>query len=676
MADEMLDSQVLPALKALGEMIYDRAPEKGVETILYLQTEPPEVQALRGGDSLEFSNPYQIILNHEDRHLSVFRPGDDHSIITIESDGRSFMDGMSTDDLDFLKVQLPPAIASQSTVQNQKPQESLVMPVTDTEVQVLPLELASQSTVQNQKPQESLVMSVTDTEVQVPQVEATPVATAAVEPAAPDKQQSVDLKPFKGGATIFGEAAIQAAELAGMDADAVHKTRSGEPYIKVSDEQVPAITAGLEAQGVTVNVKETPQNAFINVNETHGVGFIYGKAAIAAAEYLEVPTEITDKGNPKLRLDLEQVDEVTDYLKEKGFKVEVSQFESTQKPKALFREHPDGERYFVYDASAKNVAKALGIEVEHTPGGRPSLEFDRASYRQLKTDLANDLDISTKDLKLEVRLSTFENNGKAGAKAGAVIVGEAAKEVAAALELKAGWTKPSAKTGKPLPKVVLKDEQVEAAQEYLEEQGYTVQMEAMPDLGKTAMIKTHDNGGIVFGEAAEVVAEAMERPLGEASSGNPMLKLNRAQLAEARDVLESEGFAIKEERLAPQQQQGEGQAQGGSATPMAKGVEQNGDGQATPAASTKAVITTLVEAGTDKIIVFGEAAQVVADTLGVDMQTSQKGKSYVKAPGEKLPEVKAALQEAGFAVSTQPFQQPQKAAPAKPVSKAKGDDGR
>jgi len=504
-------------------------------------------------------------------------------------------------------------------------------------------------------------MSVIET--QVPQVEAAPVVEAAT------TAKSVDLKPFKGGATIFGEAAIQAAALAGMDADAVHKTRSGEPYIKVSDEQIPAITAGLEAQGVIVNVKETPQNAFINVNETHGVGFIYGKAAIAAAEYLEVPTEITEKGNPKLRLDLEQVDEVTDYLKEKGFKVEVSQFESTQKPKALFREHPDGERYFVYDASAKNVAKALGIEVEHTPGGRPSLEFDRASYRQLKTDLANDLDISTKDLKLEVRLSTFENNGKAGA----VIVGEAAKEVAAALELKAGWTKPSAKTGKPLPKVVLKEEQVEAAQEYLEEQGYTVQMEAMPDLGKTAMIKTHDNGGIVFGEAAEVVAEAMELPLGEASSGNPMLKLNRAQLAEARDVLESEGLAIKEERLAPQQQQGEGQAQGGSATPVKKGVEQNG--QTVPAADKKAVISTF---DSGEIMVFGEAAPIVAEALGVDVQISKKQTPYIKAPGDKLPEVKAALQEAGFAVSTQPFSQPQKAAtaPAKPVTKAKADDGR
>ena len=298
---------------------------------------------------------------------------------------------------------------------------------------------------------------------------------------------------------------------------------------------------GLEAQGVTVNVKDTPRNAYINVNEAHGVGFVYGEAACAAAEYLEVPTEITEKGNPKLRLDLEQVEEVTDYLKDKGFNVELKQFETNQKPKALFREHPDGERYFVYDASAKNVAKALGIEVEHTPGGRPSLEFDRASYRQLKTDLSGELDISTKDLKLEVQISTFENNGKQGA----VLVGEAAKEVAVALDLQAGWTKPSAKTGKPLPKLVLKDEQVEAAQAYLEEQGYTVKLEAMPDLGKTAMIKTHANGGMVFAEAAEVVAEAMALPLGAASSGNAMLKLNRPQLEEAKAVLEAEGSPSK-----------------------------------------------------------------------------------------------------------------------------------
>ena len=41
------------------------------------------------------------------------------------------------------------------------------------------------------------------------------------------KQQTVDLKPFKGGATIFGAAAVQAAVLAGMDADAVNTSRSG-----------------------------------------------------------------------------------------------------------------------------------------------------------------------------------------------------------------------------------------------------------------------------------------------------------------------------------------------------------------------------------------------------------------------------------------------------------------
>lgn len=506
-------------------------------------------------------------------------------------------------------------------------------------------------------------MSVIDTEVQTLPAEAAP----AVEPATTAKQ-AVDLKPFKGGATIFGQAAVQAAVLAGMDADAVNTSRSGDLYIKISDDHLEAVKEGLEAQGVTINVKDIPRNAYINVNEAHGVGFVYGEAACAAAEYLEVPTELTDKGNPKLRIDLEQVEEVTEHLKDKGFNVELKQFETNQKPIALFREHPDGERYFVYDASAKNVAKALGIEVEHTPGGRPSLEFDRASYRQLKSDLAHELDISTKDLKLEVRISTFEHNGKTGA----VLVGDAAKEVAAALDLQAGWTKPSAKTGKPLPKLVLKDEQVEAAQDYLEGQGYTVQLEAMPDLGKTAMIKTHANGGMVFGEAAEVVAEVMELPLGEATSGNTMLKLNRSQLEEAKAVLESEGFAIKEERLAPLQQQGEGQAQVSGAAPVQKSVEQNGKGQA-PTIEKKAVISTF-ESG--EIMVFGEAAHTAAETLGVDVQMSKKQTPYIKTAGDNLPTVKAALQEAGFAVSTQPFIQPQQQAPKAPVPKAKADDGR
>jgi hypothetical protein len=164
----------------------------------------------------------------------------------------------------------------------------------------------------------------------------------------------------------------------------------------------------------------------------------------------------------------------------------------------------------------------------------------------------------------------------------------------------------------------------------------------------------------------------MALPLGEASSGNAMLKLNRPQLEEAKAVLEAEGFAIKEERLAPLQQQGEGQTQGGSAAPVPKGVEQNGNGQAVPSEK-KAVISTFASG---EIMVFGEAAYTAAAALEVDVQISKKQTPYVKASNDKLPEVKAALQDAGFAVSTQPFSQPQQQAPKVPVPKAKADDGR
>ena len=106
--------------------------------------------------------------------------------------------------------------------------------------------------------------------------------------------------------------------------------------------------------------------------------------------------------------------------------------------------------------------------------------------------------------------------------------------------------------------------------------------------------------------------------------------------------------------------------------PVPKGVEQNGNGQAA-LSEKKAVISTFASG---EIMVFGEAAYPAAEALEVDVQISKKQTPYVKGTSEQLPTVKAALQDAGFAVSTQPFSQPQQQAPKAPVPKAKADDGR
>lgn len=442
-----------------------------------------------------------------------------------------------------------------------------------------------------------------------------------------------ELKIFSGGAMVFGEAAEECADILECP-ESLKPTSKGDASLKLDEVQLEVVKEALANRGYEVVVVEPKIPANISL---HGqTATVYGKAAELVSQHLNLPVGKTDKGTAKVKIDREQVELVSELLVDQGFEVQAQEIESTLKPKVVFREAPDGETYTVYDASAKNLAKALEREPDSTPGGRSMLTFERTEYKELKTRFKDELDISTKDLELKAQISTYEVSGRKGA----VIVGSAALEAAVALGKEIEWTRPTAKTGKPLPKLKLEESEIQTVRDYLESQGYDVAVEAMQgDLSKQALIKTHAKGAMLFGEPAELIARTLNLTTEVASNGNAMLRLEGEQVTTAKQALEGAGYTVKVESL---------QHQSGNT----------------------AFINT---APNGEAIVFGEIAQQLASTLNMEIQTSkQSHKPYLKLTAEQIEPAKSALEAQDLKVQVKPLEQLQQK--SKPIQKSQGTE--
>lgn len=148
-------------------------------------------------------------------------------------------------------------------------------------------------------------------------------------------------------------------------------------------------------------------------------------------------------------------------------------------------------------------------------------------------------------MKLTARIATYETaNGE-----GAVIIGEPAKEAAALLGKDTTWTRPSSRA-QSLPMLRLKgEEEIGAAQSALEGLGYEIDVQELPALASTAIVKVGDKQALLFGEPAELVAEQLELDLSTAKNGNSMLRLPLEQLDDAIDILESNDYQVNREPL-------------------------------------------------------------------------------------------------------------------------------
>lgn len=375
------------------------------------------------------------------------------------------------------------------------------------------------------------------------------MATTQIEETDTQTQSIAELKVFgKGkGAMAFEQVAQVAAEILGVQPEL---TRNEDPMLKIDAAQFEMVQVGLEERGYQVFFVEE-KTAHVTL---HGhSATIYGQAAKDVTQEFNLPLGKTSKQTPKVKLDRDDVDSVTEWLKSQGYKVESQELENNLKPKVVFREAPDGETYHVYDGSAKNLAKALGREPDETPGGRPMLTFDRAEYRQIKQEFGESLDIATKDLKLEATISTYDgNNGK-----GAVITGAVAQEVAGVLGLETGYTKPSATTGAAMPKLNLTEAQIQPAKEALESQGYRVSFKEL-EANNVANVSLYPDGGaVLFGKPAEIVAEKMGASIEQTTKQTPMLKLAESYVNDAIAILKSEGYEINTANRQSASQQSE-----------------------------------------------------------------------------------------------------------------------
>lgn len=116
--------ELLPPLRDLAATMR----QSGQDT-LSLQTTAPDVQPLRGGDTLEFANPYTVRYGAQDNQLSVYRPGREAAVLTVEADGSYFVDGLSPSDAAFLQVKLPQALQEQQAQVTTLSDERLVIMV-------------------------------------------------------------------------------------------------------------------------------------------------------------------------------------------------------------------------------------------------------------------------------------------------------------------------------------------------------------------------------------------------------------------------------------------------------------------------------------------------------------------------------------------------------------------
>jgi hypothetical protein len=356
---------------------------------------------------------------------------------------------------------------------------------------------------------------------------------------------TVQLKMFGGGgAMVFGDGAAIAADILKMELGA---TRNGDAMLKVPVEQIAALKAGLKAAGIQVEQIED-REATISLQYAHAV--VYGQAAKDAAERMQdINLTQTEQGKARLKVPLSQVSLLENALVEAGYKVKQENAPS-QSPKVVVRASPSivgVEKYVVIDASAQNVAKALGCEscdIDRTPGGQPFIEFHPEEFKTVHQKLKDaGIDVSFKDFALSASISTYQVGG---IDTRAVVTGQAALEVAAVFgdASEIGRTKPNG-VGASQPKLTLTEAQIEPARAALQALGYSVEVKAL-EIQKEALITTFDDGGAcVFGEAARIVGEAFDREVGETRKRTPMLKVQPDEIQVVKDHLSEQGFKLK-----------------------------------------------------------------------------------------------------------------------------------
>ena len=382
----------------------------------------------------------------------------------------------------------------------------------------------------------------------IPSPQTAILETPDVDNASPTQKQEVaQLKLFGNGsgAMLFGDAAIAVAESLKIE---TKLATNGAPSLKLIANQFEAVTAVLQDHGWRVETVEPKVPARILIHGSSAT--VYGEGVKEVAEELGLPVGLTETGNPKVKIDRDQVDQVSALLKKAGYAIQSSESVNRTPIKILFREHPDGATISVFDASAKNVARAMGTEPDHTPGGRAVIYFTPEEYKEVKVYLKEKgFAVSLQDLELKAKISTFvKDDGGIGA----VLVGAPALEAAGTLGLETGYTKPCGSGNTSMPKLVVSGaEQIDAVKSALEAQEYLVEMVELPAL-KIANERILPTGSAAyFGEPAKLAAEFLGVKPEATRQGNAMVEVKQDEIAATRGMLKEQGYEIRSEVYTP-----------------------------------------------------------------------------------------------------------------------------
>jgi hypothetical protein len=411
---------------------------------------------------------------------------------------------------------------------------------------------------------------------------------------------------------MFGDAAQLCAAVLGLEAG-LGKTRDGDPCLRLSLSQVGDLREDLERAGYELAIIHS-KNASIGIGKN--TASLIGDGAIVVGQALHIPLGQTQKSDrPLLRFPKEQVEQAVEVLKAEGFKVRVEEIQANKPPQAWFREDEASDRFYLFDASAQNVSEALEIPLGQTPGGRPKLEMSREQFKVAKKRLKElGFEVVQKDLELRAKLLTSDPTLQSG-----VLVGNDALEAAALLGKPLRKTVPTVKTGAPLPMLVLMARhEVEEAIEVLKANGYHVEIQYRSE-NKVANITLYKSGGIVFGDAATEVANALELRAERVSSGNAMVKVPIDRMDAARRWLEDQGYTLNETHRSERTTE-------------------------TQPKTTNIVLTQ------NQLILFRQAAELLAQAWTMDLE-KQGNQSLLKLPIDLLGEVEAVLTGEGFKIA-------------------------
>jgi hypothetical protein len=347
----------------------------------------------------------------------------------------------------------------------------------------------------------------------------------------------------KNTASLIGEGAIVVGQALNIPLGQTQK--SDRPLVRFPKEQVEQVVELLKADGFKVRVEEIqankPPQAWFREDEVSDRFYLFDGSAKNVSEALEIPLAQTPGGRPKLEMSREEFKVAKKRLKELGFEVVQKDLELRAK---LLVSDPTLQSGVLVGNDALEAAALLGKPLRKTAPtvktGAP-LPMVVLMARHEVEEAIQVLKANGYHVEIQHRSETKVANITLY-KSGGIFFGDAALEVANALELRIERVS----SGNAMVKVPI--DRMGEARRLLENQGYSLNENYRNERTaetqtKTTNIVLTQNQLILFRQAAELLAQAWTMNL-EKQGNQSILKLPIDRLGEVEAVLAGAGFEI------------------------------------------------------------------------------------------------------------------------------------